>query len=105
MAQIAWSTLTSRARSDTERLFALYDADGSGSIDHAEFMSICRSYDPSVDPMLVLQSYRSVAGPEVALPCTPLLSACHCCCFGDGALSPVYPPGPPRAPCRPINIG
>eukprot|EP00656_Telonema_subtile_P003661 TRINITY_DN11661_c0_g7_i2.p1 TRINITY_DN11661_c0_g7~~TRINITY_DN11661_c0_g7_i2.p1 ORF type:complete len:306 (+),score=71.60 TRINITY_DN11661_c0_g7_i2:46-963(+) len=64
MTQAAWSTLTPGARAETEKLFQLYDADGSGAIDHAEFMSICRSYEVDVKPEPVLQSFRSVAGPK-----------------------------------------
>ena len=65
MDRPAWSTLTPRASAEIEHLFQLYDADSSGRIDHAEFMSLCRSYNSDVDPEMVLQSYRSVADPEL----------------------------------------
>ena len=64
-AQMAWQTLTPQAKSVAEKLFNLYDADSSGTIENPEFMSLCRAFDTSVEPELVQQSYNSVAGPTV----------------------------------------
>ena len=67
MAQMAWETLTPRVQAQIDHLLQLYDADGSGRIDHAEFMSLCRSYNAEVDPEMVLQSYHSVADPNLVI--------------------------------------
>ena len=72
---MAWQTLTPHAKEVAQKLFSLYDADRSGTIENPEFMSLCRAFDPSVDPALVQQSYRSVAGPTVTLP--PCRAAGH----------------------------
>ena len=61
----AWQTLTPHAKDVVQKLFALYDADGSGTIENPEFMSLCRAFDPEVDAKMVQESYKSVAGPTV----------------------------------------
>ena len=41
-----------------KRLFDAYDADGSGSMDLAEFVLLVQRYDPSVDPAGVERSFE-----------------------------------------------
>ena len=82
MAAMAWQTLTPQAKGVAQRLFTLYDADKSGTIENPEFMSLCRAYDATVDATLVKQSFQSVAGPTVLQQCmprpTPLYNRCVC---------------------------